>query len=125
MRLVTAGIILVVAATLMIAFTHEISMIIAASILFGVGMAISTQILQVIIMELVPESRRGVANSTYMLFGDIGMGIGAAIWGVTSVYGGYTITFILSALVIALAAATHVIYLIPKYKNILKEVKKC
>lgn len=117
MGLVTGGMILVFVSTIMIAFTRDLSMIIAASVLFGIGMAITSQILQVIVMEMVPESRRGVANSTYMLFGDIGMGIGAAIWGVTSVYGGYTITYILSALVIALAAVTHVLLLKPKYSG--------
>lgn len=117
MKPVGIGIVLVVIATLMIAFTYNMVFVVIASILFGMGMAISTQILHVIILELVPENRRGVANSTYMLLGDIGMGVGATIWGVTSAYGGYTLTYILSALVIAIAAITHIIYLIPKYKK--------
>lgn len=121
MKTVALGIAFVIAATLLVAFSHNLSLIILASALFGTGMAMSTQILQVIVLQLVPENRRGVANSTQMLFGDVGLGIGAAVWGVISANGGYTITYVLSAVVIAIAFIAHVIYLTPRHKKAEKE----
>lgn len=71
MKLILGGCGLIFISTVLIAFSFNIYTIIIASIIFGIGVSISTQLLQVIILELVNEERRGVANSTFMLLGDI------------------------------------------------------
>lgn len=113
-RVITVGGVLFAAATVIIAFSYSMVPIVISSLLFGVGVSLITQLLQVLMFRMVPENRRGVANSTYMLLGDIGMGLGATIWGVTSAYGGYTITYILSAVVIVVAIFLHLAFLAPR-----------
>ncbi len=122
LRLITVGGVCIVSSTLLIAFSHHIAMVIAASVLFGVGVSTTIQLLQVITLGMVPENKRGVANTTWMLLFDIGVGLGATVWGASTVYGGYTITYALSALTVLLSVVLHVTLLIPKHKkNMLTE----
>ena len=120
MKLIALGIFLVALSTLLISFSYSIETIVAISVMFVTGISMLTQLLNVSVIEMVPISRRGVANSTFMLFGDIGLGLGATVWGVSSTYGGYTLTYILSAVVILAALAIHLICFIPKYKAKIK-----
>ena len=57
----------------------------------------------------VPENRRGVAGSTLMLFQNIGNGLGAALFGSMTVSLGYGITYIVSAVVSAVAVPVQLI----------------
>lgn len=123
LRTILIGCALVLASTLIIAFAYHLIAIIIASILFGIGFSLATQLVQVIILRMVKAERRGVANSTHMLLSDIGLGIGAAIWGLTSNGGGYTLTYLLSAAVVAAAALLHLFYIMPKYKKLQSETE--
>ncbi|WP_041137937.1 MFS transporter [Beduini massiliensis] len=115
-RLIFTGAILVGIGFVMIAFAYDTFMIIVAGILCGIGMGITTPLLNAMIFKIADPQRKGVANSTFALFGDIGNGIGATVWGTLSQYSGYTITYLVSAVCIVFAIVIHLMKLIPKIK---------
>lgn len=96
--LLSTGILLSVIGTAIIAFSFNISFMLIAAVLLGIGFTIIIQLLQVKILDHVSDNRRGVANSTFMLFNDIGTGAGASLWGSVSTHFGYIWTYLLSAL---------------------------
>ncbi|MCH5351994.1 MAG: MFS transporter, partial [Acutalibacter sp.] len=98
-KLVTLGMIVLGAGNLIIVFALNLPVMLAASVLIGVGTTLYAQLLQADILRQVDESRRGVANSTFMLAQDLGTGAGASAFGVTSEYLGYPVTFAVSAIV--------------------------
>ena len=64
---------------------------------FGCGMAYPG--LSVLTLNGVPRKRRGIANSTYLITWDLGVGVGAMIWGsLIDSTGTYTIIFTLSGI---------------------------
>lgn len=98
-KLIYAGLGVIGVGTLMMAFAGSFFMMVAASVIMGIGGTIYAQYLQADILLRVAEDRKGVATSTLMLFQDVGGGIGAAAFGVTSQYLGYGFTFIAAAAV--------------------------
>lgn len=112
--LITTGGILIITGAMIIAFSYTIVPVIIASIIFGMGISLTTQILQVLVFRMSTVNRRGVANSTHMLFGDIGLGIGAMVFGALSERQGYTVTYVISAIVMFVALMIHLMVLVPK-----------
>ena len=98
-KLVTLGMIVLGVGNLIIVFALNLPVMLAASALIGIGTTLYAQLLQADILRQVDESRRGVANSTFMLAQDLGTGAGASVFGVTSEYFGYPVTFAVSAVV--------------------------
>ena len=98
-KLVTLGMIVLGVGNLIIVFALNLPVMLAASVLIGIGTTLYAQLLQADILRQVDESRRGVANSTFMLAQDLGTGAGASVFGVTSEYFGYPVTFAVSAVV--------------------------
>lgn len=96
-RLITLGMLVLGAGNIVIVFAFNLPVMLAASVLIGVGLTLYSQLLQADILLHVGDSRRGVANSTLMLAQDLGTGAGAAGFGVTSEYLGYPVTFIVSS----------------------------
>ena len=115
-RLIFIGAVLVGIGFVTIAFAYDTFMIISAGILCGIGMGITTPLLNAMIFKIASPQRKGVANSTFALFGDIGNGIGATVWGTLSQYSGYTVTYLVSAICIVIAVIIHLFTLIPKIK---------
>ena len=103
-QIITAGLIIISAGTAMTAFAHGMWMMMLSSAVMAVGGTLYSQFLQADILLTVPEHRRGVANSTLMLFQDVGAGIGAAAFGATSEYLGYPVSFVLAGIVTFAAA---------------------
>jgi len=106
--LISFGIVCTFLAMVLIAFAHNIYIMLIASILLGIGVTMIQQLIHVKILHGVEENRRGVANSTFQLLGDIGNGVGATVWGNVASYGGYFITFILAAASTLFAGMIHI-----------------
>lgn len=58
-------------------------------------------------------ARRGVANSTFILFGDIGNGLGAFVWGIASDFGGYAFAYLFAGLTMLSGMGLHLLWLRP------------
>ena len=107
--LIIFGVILASVGTLLISFAYSLPLMLVSSALIGVGITLFTQLIQVHVLVSVPENRRGVAGSTLMLFQNIGNGLGAALFGSMTVSLGYGITYIVSAVVSAVAVPVQLI----------------
>lgn len=115
--LLTAGSVLLAAAFAIIAFAQTVLPVILAGILAGAGFGIVSPLLNALVFEIASPERKGVANSTYGLFNDIGNGIGGSFWGGVSQFSGYTVTYLMSAACVAIGGALHLRFLRPKIKE--------
>ncbi len=87
---------------IVIAISHSLLPLILSSLLIGSALGIITPLIQTQLFQLAPIHRRGVANSTFGIFSDIGMGIGAMSFGYTIDTLGYTTTYLIAASLIIL-----------------------
>ncbi len=101
--IIAGGLAVITGGILLLAFAGDFLMMMAASVIMAIGGTVYSQYLQADILLRVAEDRKGVANSTMMLFQDVGGGVGAAVFGVTSQYLGYAVTFIAASAVCGLA----------------------
>ncbi len=91
--LMLGTIVIIISGTLFTLLLNNSSFI-AVSLLLGMGFGIVGPAVQSMIVELVPASRRGTANSTYFTALDMGSGLGmlvggsiASLWGYHGLYG--------------------------------------
>ena len=73
---------------------------IAAAILYGLGSGASFAIISIIAMESAPPERRGAANATIFAAMDIGVALGSSILGFVSTSFGFTVAFIITAVML-------------------------
>lgn len=104
-----SGLIALFLAYISLAFTHSLPLFVIASIFYGIGYGISFPMINVMVMKACPENRRGAAVAMLYAGMDIGIGVGALIWGVVSQSSGFTLVYILSAAVVAVASLLYYI----------------
>ncbi len=98
-----------------------------AGYFFGLGYGILQPLFQSFVTGTAPAEKRGVANSTYMLSYDIGIGIGSLLMGFMQEPIGLTNGFALTATAYIIGWVIYVCYVdgyYQKQKNILKACKK-
>ncbi len=108
---------LMAASFVVVAFANTLSVLIVAGLLYGLGSGLAEPILQTLVFQLCPLSRRGAANATYGLIRDIGGGLGSTVWGSVTMSAGYTVTYLLSAACVGVSVLIHTFFLRPKMKR--------
>lgn len=63
---------------------------------FGMSQGFSFPVLTILAVDGIPQNRRGTANSTMLMAGDVGMGIGTFLWGVVIDGSGYSAAYALA-----------------------------
>lgn len=116
-RLIFAGAGTFLAALLFVAFARSSAPVVVAGVLAGFGLGLATPLINALVFRFAPEERRGVANSTFGLFGDLGSGLGGAVWGGVTQYAGYTAAYLLSGVCVLIGGAVHGLFLRPKLKE--------
>ena len=91
-----------VCSSILTAFMDSRPLMFVSSVLLGIGITFVTQLTQVYVLNHADEHRKGVANTTWMLLGDLGTGAGSMLWGFVSTNFGYFITYLLSAAVMGM-----------------------
>ena len=117
-KLIFAGAGLFLAALVLVAFAHTTVPVAVSGILAGFGLGVATPLINSLVFRFAPEEKRGVANSTFGLFGDLGSGLGGAVWGGVTQYAGYTAAYLLSAVSVLAGGALHGVFLAPKLMKI-------
>jgi MFS family permease len=82
---------------LMIAEAGSTAVAVAGAIAMGSGFALLFPSLALLVVNRVPEERRGVAMGTFTAFFDLGMGVGSPIAGAAAAIGGYEAAFVFAA----------------------------
>ena len=80
-----------------------------AGALFGLSMGLAFPLYNTVAVRCSPTERRGAASALYLLANDVGIGIGAVIWGAVIDAVGYTVSFWGGAAMLACAYAVAAI----------------
>ena len=80
-----------------IALSPSLALALVGAVGMGVGFSLLFPALALLVVNRVPEQRRGIAMGTFTAFFDIGMGLGSPIAGAAAAAGGYEAAFLLAA----------------------------
>ena len=112
-RIILYSILSFVVCYLCVAKGGNIGLIILAGAICGLAFGLAGPLLNAMVFELVPDERKGVANSTYAMLGDMGSGLGAFVWGMVAQGLSYSAVFVGAALCAIPALLIHVFKIIP------------
>lgn len=84
--------------------------LLAAGVFFGIGYGILQPLFQAFVTGTTPAPKRGVANATYMLSYDVGIGIGSLLMGYLQVPVGLSIGFALTAIAYIIGGIVYAVY---------------
>jgi MFS family permease len=90
-----------------------------SAVVLGLGFGIIMPTYQAMINNLVTPTRRGAANSTFFTAFDLGIGIGMIGTGLLSQWLGFSITFIISSVLVFLALIFFLFISFNHYKTLL------
>jgi len=110
-RVATAAAVVEAIGLATIGVASSLAVAIAGSLAMGAAFSLLYPSLSLIVVERVPETRRGAALGTFTAFFDAGVGIGAPLAGIAAALSGYQGAFFLSA-TIALVSATTIAFAI-------------
>lgn len=91
--------------------------LLAAGFFFGLGYGILQPLFQSFVTGTTPAPQRGVANATYMLSYDIGIGIGSLLMGCLQQPIGLPRGFALTAIAYVVGGVIYMIYVNPYYQK--------
>jgi predicted MFS family arabinose efflux permease len=90
-----------------------------SAIIIGLGFGIIMPTFQAMVNNLVPQDRRGAANSTYFTCFDLGIGLGMVYIGFISERIGLGNTFLICAIIEAIALGMFILYSFKRYNKAL------
>lgn len=90
----------------------------AAGFFFGLGYGILQPLFQSFVTGTTPAPQRGVANATYMLSYDVGIGIGSLLMGFMQESLGLPVGFALTAIAYVIGAFVYVAYVDRYYRKL-------
>ncbi len=108
--LIVPGLVFMGLVFLMLGNLTSVWQIFAGGTLYGAGFGAVMSMSQMISVKSAPPEKRGVANGTYYVFGDIGLSLGAYISGLLAKEIGYGGMFLVMAGVTAFAIAFYLVF---------------
>lgn len=106
-RVMLPGMLLMGLSLVMLAYALTMGGFLLAGVFYGLGFGAVQPVLNAITVTLAPENRRGAANATFFSAMDVGIGIGAAAWGIVSQRSGFPFVYGLSSVFILLSLAAY------------------
>jgi MFS family permease len=103
---------LILIAMLLLAWLPNNGVLFTAAIIYGLGFGSVQPALQAWSVEKSEGNRRGMANATFYSFFDLGIGLGAIIFGQISYFFGYQLVYIAAALSVFLSILIYISLLI-------------
>ncbi len=100
-----------------IGLSRAMSGFILAGALIGAGYGFSMPTLQALAVRRAPAGRRGAATGTYYASFDLGIGLGAVVWGFVAASSGYQTMFFTTLIPLALAVAIYYKFRIGKVRQ--------
>lgn len=92
---------------LVLSQAHSGTMVLAASVLMGIGYGALFPCFQALAMKLSPVERRGAATGTFFLLFDMGYGLGSYCMGLVASYTNYRMMFFVAALITLLSISVY------------------
>jgi MFS family permease len=104
---ILTGLLTVLGGLTAVGLSHTIMGFLLAGTLIGVGFGFCLPTLQALAVRHVPTHRRGAATGTYYAAFDMGVGLGAILWGFVAEATGYQVMYFTALIPVALAGATY------------------
>jgi len=111
------GTLLIMAAMLLLAWLPNSIVLYSAAVLYGLGFGTIQPALQAWSVNQAPMHRKGMANATFFSFFDLGIGIGAMLFGLISHTYGYDSIYLTSAFSVLISILLYSIMLLKKREN--------
>lgn len=92
--------------------------LLAAGFFFGIGYGILQPLFQSFVTGTTPVKNRGVANATYMLSYDVGIGLGSLLMGFMQESIGLSVGFALTAIAYVAGAIVYIAYVDRYYRRL-------
>jgi len=105
------GTLLILIAMMLLSWLPNSMVLFVAAVLYGLGFGMVQPALQAWSIEKVPMNRRGMANATFFSFFDLGVGLGAMVFGQISHMLGYSSIYKTSAVSIFVAMLLYFYFL--------------
>ncbi len=106
---VVIGLSSVAGAMVLLSQAQSLGMFLLVGLIYGVGFGAIQPSMQALSVREIPFERRGAANGTFYIGFDLGIGIGAIMWGVVSQATGFSIMYLVAAVPALLALAAYVV----------------
>ena len=103
------GTILIVAAMILLAWLLNTTVLLIAAVLYGIGFGSVQPALQAWSIENAPKHRRGMANATFFSSFDLGVGMGALLFGQIGHLFGYHTIYWVSAFSVFLSIILYIV----------------
>ena len=102
-----------------IAVAHSLPVALAGALAMGAAFSLLYPSLSLIVVDRVPETRRGAALGTFTAFFDAGVGLGAPLAGIAAALISYEGAFLLSAAIALVSASTIALAISPRGRTLL------
>ena len=116
--LVYASLVVLILTMISFLFLNTGMHMLVAGFFFGLGYGILQPLFQSFVTGTTPAPQRGVANSTYMLSYDIGIGIGSLLMGFMQESIGLTTGFALTAIAYVVGGIVYIAYVDHYYRRL-------
>lgn len=104
---VITGLILTAISTVLISYSTSLVSFTLAGFAYGVGFGFCMPPLQALAVRDVPQERRGAATGTFFSAFDLGIGLGAIVWGWTVEVAGYPLMYLLTIIPVVIAGVVY------------------
>lgn len=106
------GAILILIAMVLLSWIPNSYILILAAILYGLGFGTIQPALQAWAVERAPQNRKGMANATFFSFFDLGVGVGAIMFGQIGHWFGYGTIYLVGGLSVFLSMLLYIYFLL-------------
>jgi MFS family permease len=117
------GAALILLAMLLLAWLPNNMILFTAAILYGLGFGMVQPALQAWSVERAARDRKGMANATFFAFFDLGVGVGAMVFGQISHWFGYASIYLTAALSVSLSVLFY-LFVLKREKTLYKRREK-
>lgn len=112
------GTVLIITAMLLLSWLPNTAVLIIAAALYGFGFGTVQPALQAWAVEKAPENRKGMANATFFSFFDLGIGVGAILFGQIAHLFNYGLIYIISACSVTITLLYYLFLVITKRREL-------
>lgn len=105
--IIITGFITILTSLIFIALLPNYLALLIAGGIFGIGFSCLLPTLQAMAVRHAPAHRRGAATGTYFMAFDLGLGLGAVLWGFMAEKGGYSLMYLEAIIPLIIGAGIY------------------
>ena len=117
-RVATAAALVEAVGLATIAVAHSLPVALVGALAMGAAFSLLYPSLSLIVVDRIPETRRGAALGTFTAFFDAGVGLGAPLAGIAATASSYEGAFLLGAMIAIISATTIAVTIAPRSREL-------